>query len=45
MAAKLPVGRILCLGEGEGRNAVWLAQQGHLNANQDVYLDQTVTIA
>jgi SAM-dependent methyltransferase len=25
----LPAGRILCLGEGEGRNAVWLAEQGH----------------
>jgi len=24
----LPAGRILCLGEGEGRNAVWLAEQG-----------------
>lgn len=28
MAAQLPTGRILCLGEGEGRNAVWLAQRG-----------------
>jgi SAM-dependent methyltransferase len=25
----LPTGRILCLGEGEGRNAVWLAEQGY----------------
>ena len=25
---KLPFGKVLCLGEGEGRNAVWLAQQG-----------------
>ena len=24
----LPKGRVLCLAEGEGRNAVWLAQQG-----------------
>jgi 2-polyprenyl-3-methyl-5-hydroxy-6-metoxy-1,4-benzoquinol methylase len=24
----LPRGRVLCLGEGEGRNAVWLARQG-----------------
>lgn len=24
----LPRGRVLCIGEGEGRNAVWLAQQG-----------------
>lgn len=29
MAAHLPMGRILCLGEGEGRNAVWLAQRGY----------------
>jgi 2-polyprenyl-3-methyl-5-hydroxy-6-metoxy-1,4-benzoquinol methylase len=26
--ALLPRGRVLCLGEGEGRNAVWLAQRG-----------------
>lgn len=26
---RLPRGRALCLGEGEGRNAVFLAQQGH----------------
>jgi SAM-dependent methyltransferase len=25
----LPAGRILCIGEGEGRNAVWLAGQGY----------------
>jgi hypothetical protein len=25
----LPAGAILCLGEGEGRNAVWLATQGY----------------
>jgi len=24
----LPKGRVLCLGEGEGRNAIWLTQQG-----------------
>jgi SAM-dependent methyltransferase len=29
VANRLPAGRILCLGEGEGRNAVWLAGQGH----------------
>ena len=29
MAGRLQMGRILCLGEGEGRNAVWLAGQGH----------------
>jgi SAM-dependent methyltransferase len=28
-AARLPPGKVLCLGEGEGRNAVWLAAQGH----------------
>jgi SAM-dependent methyltransferase len=27
MAGRLPPGRVLCLGEGEGRNAVWLAAQ------------------
>ncbi|MFA7095297.1 MAG: methyltransferase domain-containing protein [Gammaproteobacteria bacterium] len=26
---QLPKGRILCLAEGEGRNAVWLARQGY----------------
>ncbi|MEE4272677.1 MAG: class I SAM-dependent methyltransferase [Thermoanaerobaculales bacterium] len=25
---ELPVGRVLCLAEGEGRNAVWLARRG-----------------
>lgn len=25
---RLPQGKVLCLAEGEGRNAVWLAQQG-----------------
>ena len=29
MLDKLPTGKILCLGEGEGRNAVWLAEQGN----------------
>ncbi len=29
-ADQLPAaGRVLCLAEGEGRNAVWLAEQGH----------------
>jgi SAM-dependent methyltransferase len=29
-AHRLPArGRVLCLAEGEGRNAVWLARQGH----------------
>lgn len=27
-ASTLPQGKILCLAEGEGRNAVWLAEQG-----------------
>ena len=25
---KLPAGKVLCIGEGEGRNAVWLARHG-----------------
>jgi len=25
----LPLGKVLCLAEGEGRNAVWLAPQGY----------------
>lgn len=28
VADRLPAGRVLCLAEGEGRNAVWLAQRG-----------------
>lgn len=28
-AHQLPRGRVLCLAEGQGRNAVWLAQRGH----------------
>lgn len=28
-AQQIPAGRVLCLGEGEGRNAVYLAQQGY----------------
>ncbi len=28
MSDKLTSGKVLCLGEGEGRNAVWLAEQG-----------------
>lgn len=30
MAHKIPDGPVLCLAEGEGRNAVYLAQEGHL---------------
>jgi SAM-dependent methyltransferase len=29
VAARIPPGPVLCLGEGEGRNAVFLAGQGH----------------
>ncbi len=29
MAAKIPTGPVLCLAEGQGRNAVWLAGLGH----------------
>jgi SAM-dependent methyltransferase len=28
-AERLPAGPVLCLAEGEGRNAVWLAARGH----------------
>lgn len=28
-AHRIPPGPVLCLAEGEGRNAVWLAEQGH----------------
>ncbi len=28
-AARIPKGRVLCLADGEGRNGVWLAQQGY----------------
>ena len=31
-----PQGRVLCLGAGEGRNAVWLAEQGYLVTAVDV---------
>lgn len=29
MHSRLPVGDTLCVAEGEGRNAVWLAERGH----------------
>jgi len=29
-------GRVLCLAEGEGRNAVWLARQGHRVSGLDI---------
>ena len=29
-ADRIPsAGKVLCLGDGEGRNGVWLAEQGH----------------
>ena len=32
-----PRGRVLCLAEGEGRNAVWLAQQGFAVAGRQAF--------
>jgi hypothetical protein len=29
-AGRIPQGPVLCLAEGEGRNAVWLAERGHV---------------
>ena len=29
MVDRLPTGKVLCLAEGEGRNAVWMAEQGN----------------
>jgi SAM-dependent methyltransferase len=34
--AMLPVGRTLCLAEGEGRNAVFLAEHGHTVSSVDL---------
>lgn len=31
-----PAGRVLCLADGEGRNGVWLAQQGHAVTSVDI---------
>lgn len=31
-----PGGRVLCLADGEGRNGVWLAQQGHAVSSVDI---------
>ncbi len=32
----LPRGQVLCLADGEGRNGVWLAQQGHAVTSVDI---------
>lgn len=34
--ARLPRGELLCLGDGEGRNGVWLATQGHAVTSVDL---------
>jgi SAM-dependent methyltransferase len=34
--ARLPRGELLCLGDGEGRNGVWLAAQGHAVTSVDL---------
>jgi hypothetical protein len=31
-----PGGRVLCLADGEGRNGVWLAAQGHAVTSVDI---------
>lgn len=36
MIDRLPTGKILCLAEGEGRNADWLAEQGNAELCNDV---------
>ncbi|MEM6335396.1 MAG: class I SAM-dependent methyltransferase [Bacteroidota bacterium] len=54
-ASRLPIGRTLCLAEGQGRNAIFLAELGHdvlavdlsevgLNRAQDVATRRGVTI-
>lgn len=35
-AHRLPQGEVLCLAEGEGRNATWLATRGHTVASVDL---------
>lgn len=43
-----PGSRVLCLGDGEGRNGVWLAQQGHAVVSLDfsrVALDKAERLA
>lgn len=34
--ARLPRGKVLCLGDGEGRNGVWLAEQGFTVTSLDL---------
>lgn len=36
-ATQIPPGRVLCLAEGQGRNAVWLAQQGYAVTAVDLF--------
>lgn len=33
--ARVPMGEVLCIGDGEGRNGVWLAQQGRTVTSLD----------
>jgi len=35
VAAAIPAGPVLCLGDGEGRNGVWLAGRGHAVTSVD----------
>ena len=48
MADKIPAGPVLCLAEGEGRNAVFLAERGHAVTAVDmskVGLDKCAALA
>ena len=48
VAERLPAGRVLCLGEGEGRNAVYLAERGYDVTAVDassVGIDKTLRLA
>lgn len=48
IAEKLSIGKILCIAEGEGRNAVYLAKQGHTVTTWDYAqsgLDKTLKLA
>lgn len=47
-AVRLPMGDVLCIGDGEGRNSVWLAQQGFVVTAVDasaVGLDKAKALA